>query len=322
MKIKTFGKTGKKVFVLGLGTYGHGEAYGGIGKENSINVMKKVVEKFSDEAYVLIDTAPRYGLGEVEEWIGELFEKSNEKVLITTKGGRHIDEGRVNEKDFSSNFLREDLNNSLKRLKTNKIFLYQLHNPNINIIKEGKVFDLLESFKEEGKIDWYGISINVAEEGIEAINYCEKNNLSGLTSIQIIYNALQRENYKELFKLAKNNNIAIIAREPILRGFLTNKYSKKDDFEKYSAAVKKQIKLFGKNQLFFKLKELKDLLEKYNISSMTEFAIKFSILDENITVSIPGINREEYIYQDLSAVNLEIDEELLEDLSKISDLKK
>ena len=226
MKTVSFGKTGKEIYILGLGTYGHGEAYGGIGKENSISVMKEVMRQISDEAFFLIDTAPRYESGKVEEYVGEFIKESGrDNILIATKGGRHIEPNRINEKDFSTQFLRQDLENSLSRLGVNKVFLYQLHNPNIEVIKDGKVFDLLESFRNEGKIGWYGISIDNSEEGIAAIEYCEKKGLKGLASIQVIYNALQKNGLDTLFQLAHKHKIAIIAREPILRGFLTNKYT-------------------------------------------------------------------------------------------------
>lgn len=323
METKIFGKTGKEVYVLGLGTYGHGEAYGGIGKKSSISVMNEVIRHIPENAYFLIDTAPRYGCGEVEEWIGEFIRYSGRKnILIATKGGRHIQPNRVNEKDFSSDFLKKDLDNSLNRLGVNKVFLYQLHNPDLQIIKEGKVFELLESFKNERKIDWFGISIDEPEEGIAAIEYCEKNNLEGFAAIQIIYNLLQKNRLDKLFELAKKNEMAIIARETLLRGFLTGKYSDKTNFENCSEAVKKQIKLFGKNQILSRINEVKNVLAEYDVKSMNQFAIKFALSNQNVTLVIPGINRIEYIKSDLDSVNLILNRDVLSVIKNISDLEK
>ncbi len=323
MEIVNFGKTGKEVYVLGLGTYGHGEAYGGIGRKNSISVMKEVIKHISDKAFFLIDTAPRYGCREVEGWIGEFIrDLGTRNILISTKGGRHIEANRVNEKDFSSDFLRRDLDNSLKRLCMNKVFLYQLHNPDLKIIKGGKVFELLESFRNEGKIEWYGISIDNPEEGIAAIEYCKKKGLDGLAAIQVIYNILQKNGLDTLFELARKHKIAIIARETILRGFLADKYSENTNFENCSEAVKKQIKLFGNNQILSKINEVKKVLINHNLKSMNQFAIKFAISNENITLAIPGINRLDYIKSDLESAELEIDELILKQFENISDLKK
>ena len=323
METGIFGKTGKEVYVLGLGTYGHGEAYGGIGKKNSISVMCEVLKQIPDNAFFLIDTAPRYGCGDVEEWIGEFIKDANRNnILIATKCGRHIEPNRVNEKDFSSDFLRKDLDNSLKRLGIKKIFLYQLHNPNLQVIREGKVFELLESFRTDGKIEWYGISIDNPEEGIAAIEYCKENCLDGLAAIQLIYNILQKNGLDKLFELAQKNKIAIIARETLLRGFLADKYSENTNFENCSEAVKKQIKLYGKDQILSKLNEVKKVLTNHNIESMNQFAIKYSISNPNITLAIPGINRIEYIKSDLDSVKMEITAEVLKGVEKIPDIKK
>src|SRR3989338_697091 len=323
METGIFGKTGKEVYVLGLGTYGHGEAYGGIGKKNSISVMCEVLKQIPDNAFFLIDTAPRYGCGDVEEWIGEFIKDANRNnILIATKCGRHIEPNRVNEKDFSSDFLRKDLDNSLKRLGIKKIFLYQLHNPNLQVIREGKVFELLESFREEGKIEWYGISIDNPEEGIAAIEFCKENGLDGLAAIQVIYNVLQKNGLDTLFKSAQKGGVAIIAREPLLRGFLADKYFEHTNFENCSEAVRKQIKLYGKNQILSRLNEVKKVLTNHNINSMNQFAIKYSISNPNITLAIPGINRIEYIKSDLDSAKIEITTEVLKEIEKISDIKR
>jgi myo-inositol catabolism protein IolS len=323
METKTFGKTGKNVYVLGLGTYGHGEAYGGISKENSINVLKEVVKQIPDEAFFLIDTAPRYGCGKVEKWVGEFVRNSGRNnLLIATKGGRHIEPVRVNEKDFSSDFLRKDLDNSLKRLSVKRIFLYQLHNPNLQLLKNGNVFDLLESFRKESKIEWFGVSIDNPKEGIAAIKYCEKQGLNGLAAIQVIYNVLQKNGLDNLFQLAHKHNVAIIAREPLLRGFLTDQYSENTKFENCSEAVKKQIKLYGKNRILLKINELRKILSNHNIKCMIQLSIKFAISNPYVTLVIPGINRIEYIKNDLDSAELEINEIILKDIENIWDLKK
>ena len=323
METRIFGKTGKEVYILGLGTYGHGEAYGGIGRKNSISVMNKVIEQIPNNAFFLIDTAPRYYSGKVEEWIGEFIKESGrENILIATKGGRHIEQDRINEKDFSPYFLRQDLENSLKRQDVNKYFLYQLHNPDLQIIKDGKVFDLLESFRDKGKIEWYGISINNPEEGIAAIEYCQNKSLDGLAAIQVIYNILQKNGLKTLFQSAHKHEIAIIAREPLLRGFLTDKYSKYTKFENCPEAVKKEIKLYGKNQILSKVNELKKVLSNYDIKPMNQLAIKFAISNPYVTLAIPGINRSEYIQSDLDSPYLKIHQSLLKEIENISDLEK
>lgn len=323
MESRIFGKTGKQVYVLGLGTYGHGAAYGGIGKKNSIAVMNEAIKKIPDDVFFLIDTAPRYGCGKVEEWIGEFINNSKMKnLLIATKGGRHIEPEMINAKDFSDTFLRQDLGNSLKRLKMNKIFLYQLHNPNLKVIKEGKVFHLLESFRDEDKVEWYGISIDNYEEGISAINYCEKNKLKGLTAIQVIYNPLQKRGLDTLFQLARKKEIAVIAREPLLRGFLTDKYSNYSLPDNLPPAPKKVIDMFGEQQILEKKRKLESVMERNNGSSLAQFSLQFSLSNPLVTLIIPGINRLHYSKQNFDSVHKKLTKEAIADIHAIPDIKK
>lgn len=110
MEYKQFGKTGERVFVIGLGTYGYGDAYGDIRSEESFDVLNSVISSMPNYANLLIDTAPYYSARMCEWLIGEFFaESDSNNVLIATKSGRHIEADRISEKDFSFEFLKADL---------------------------------------------------------------------------------------------------------------------------------------------------------------------------------------------------------------------
>ena len=204
MQSTIFGSTNKKVFRIGLGTYGYGDAYGKMKKENAFKILGSVIKNVSNDAYLLIDTAPYYGYGKCEKWIGKILKKyKNKKILVATKGGRHIEANKINEKDFSADFMNADLEKSLKRLRINKIFLYQLHNPGLKVITNGHIFDWLEKMRNKKKINFYGVSIDDPFEGIAAIDICRQKHYNGLASIQIIYNILNKKNYDLLFEKAK-----------------------------------------------------------------------------------------------------------------------
>ncbi|MBN1383735.1 MAG: aldo/keto reductase [Elusimicrobia bacterium] len=302
METRKFGKTGKDVSVIGVGTYGHGDAYGGMKKEVSQGIIEMAIRQIPKEVNLLIDTAPRYGSGNVESWLGEVIkEKKAKNVLVASKIGRHIEEGRVNEKDFSSDFLRADLDNSLKRLGVEKVFLCQLHNPSLEIINDGLVFDLLEEFREEGKIEYYGVSIDKPEEGVAAIDVCQKKGYDGLASLQVIYNILIKKAEKELFPKVLENGIAIIAREPLLRGFLTWRTGSSLYISNHlSPACKKIVDMYGENQLRLKLKEAFEYQLKpgkndfpraeHDRLSIERIALKFVISHPAVSVVIPGMN--------------------------------
>lgn len=316
----SFSVTGENVLPLGLGTHGHGHAFGGISKDESLEIFDLIFQRLPKDSKILIDTAPRYGHGTVETWIGEFLSSKQDQILLATKGGRHIDPDRDNEKDFSDNFLLYDLDSSLTRLKVDKIFLYQLHNPSLEIIKNGAVFETLEDFINLGLIQWYGVSINSPDEGIAVIETCKRNQYEGLVAIQVIYSILNKNNLEKLFALAKDAHIAIITREVLLRGFLSDKYDCDSDFSHSPSAIKKLVKLYGKSELIKCVDQVGLAVRPYNIT-IAQAALRFSIQNPYVTVTLAGINRKKYFLEDWGALDAHISPELLTSLNSINDLR-
>lgn len=315
---KVFGKTGLSFHPLGLGTHGHGHAFGGISKEESFSILSAILNSLPSSSCLFIDTAPRYGRGTVESWLGEYFQGTCNNIRIATKGGRHITLERDNQKDFSPSFLAYDLENSLKRLRQNRIFLYQMHNPNIETIKSGEMFNTLEGFRASGLIDWYGISINTPEEGVAVIEYCKDNNLQGLASIQLIYNVWSKQCYSELFSLCESTGVAIIAREVLARGFLTSKYKSEFDFKISSPAIQKLIKLYTEVKLLQKNSEFLEIVKEYGLVPASA-ALLFSITNPFINMTLVGMNRLQYFSEDWMPASAEIPYPLLNALSNLND---
>ena len=132
---------------------------------------------------------------------------------------------------------------------------------------------------------------------------------------------MQKRGLDNLFQSARKNNIAIIARETLLRGFLTGKYQDTNKLV-LPEAVKKEIDLFGKEQILAGVKEIKNVNEQYGDYSLAQLAIRFAISNQNITIAILGINRISYIKIDLESVNVDINKDLISNLKKIPDLEK
>ena len=185
---------------------------------------------------------------------------------------------------------------------------------------DGSVFDLLEEFRNTGKIRFYGVSIDSPEEGVVAIDKCRQKGYDGLASIQVIYNMLNKIASDELFRIANESNIAIIAREPLFRGFLTDRYSGSTFFD-IPPARKKEIDLYGWEQIQSKVLQVGQILKKHKISeTLSSVAIKFTISHPHVTLTIPGTNRREYVKPNLSAANIALDDELLLELNGVEDV--
>ncbi len=223
MKYRTLGRTGFEVSELSFGAWA-------IGGQRRGNEVAPIDDAGSVEAITtalemgcnFFDTADIYGYGHSEEILGRGLRQAGRlnEVYIATKGGGNFSSGET-VVDFSSQHITEAVEASLMRLRRDYIDLYQLQNPSRQIISDGRIFELLDDLKAAGKIRHYGVSVSSVSEGMVCIKSGKPD------TIQIVYNffsLLQSENPSDqFFGLAHENNIGLIASEPLANGFLTGK---------------------------------------------------------------------------------------------------
>src|SRR5438552_1749963 len=224
MKYRVLGKTGLRVSEVGFGAWAiggnaHGNSYGPTDDKQSLAAIGRALELGCN----FFDTADVYGHGHGEELLGEALRGHRSEVIIATKVGGDFYHGtpRMN---FTSDYLEFALGKSCERLGSDYIDLYQLHNPPIQLVKDGRVFKTLEKLKAAGKIRHYGISIHDPQEGLLAMRDLE------LGAIQVAFNLLRQEAKNQLFQEATKNNVGIIAREPLANGFLAGKLNAESTF--------------------------------------------------------------------------------------------
>src|SRR5262249_48378989 len=140
------------------------------------------------------DTADVYGSGHSEELLGANLTRKD-CVIATKVGNRRLETHSV--KDFSTAYIRESIEKSLRRLKRDFIDLYQLPNPPAEVLETEEPFRLLEDFKAEGKIRARGVSIPHPDDGVKLIR--EKK----VDCLQVLFNILNQEPAKELIPLAE-----------------------------------------------------------------------------------------------------------------------
>jgi len=290
MKFRSFGKTGIQVSEVGFGAWAiGGSSYGPTEDRVSIQALKKAL----DLGVNFFDTADVYGNGHSEELIGKTFQGIREQVVIATKGGWDFYRSKERVKDLSGSYLKEALHKSLKRLKTDYVDLYQLHNPDLQTIQGGKIYNILDHFKKEGKARFVGISIHEVDEAREVI-------LSGGTdAVQLVYNMIEQEMQSEMLSLAKEKGIAVIAREPLACGFLTGKYTKDSVF-----GDKDHRKRWTKEELEEDLTDVgkvKFMATRYKIS-LAQVALKFVLSREEISVVIPGAKTPQQVEENVISV--------------------
>jgi aryl-alcohol dehydrogenase-like predicted oxidoreductase len=295
MKYRMLGSTGIEVSEVGYGTWGiGGNAYGRVDDEES----KKALQFAFESGINFYDTADLYGNGHSEQLLGEVFRDVRDRVIIATKGGTLPHSGFYMPQDFSSRHLREALEGSLKRLKTDYIDLYQLHSPQLlDLEVNTDIIDTLETFKSEGKIRSYGISPRSPQDAVAAIQQF------GFAVIQVNFNLIdQRATETGLFKIAAEKNVGIINRTPLVFGYLSGKMTGNEQFNGIDHRAnwpKEQLKRWAESPNLFDF-----LYEKDKGRTAVQAALLFCLAHKEISTVIPGMLKSGEVEENVKASEL------------------
>ncbi len=307
MNYRTLGRTGLRVSEIGLGTMVHAGHFGPMDDADSI----RAIEAALDLGVNFIDTAEAYGAGYSEALLGKALKGKRDRVILTTKGGNVMVGPNRGKTDFSLAFIGRIMDESLQRLQTDHVDLYQLHNPKLDTIQSTDIWELLERRKREGKIRYYGISINTMEEGVASVK-CGRPD-----TIQIEYNLLFQDPAKEVFPLAQQANIGIIARVPLRGGLLAGKFTAADQAKFQADDVR--VRRFPGDAFAKELAKVEKLrfLVHSPITSFAQAANAFCLAHPAVSTVIPGARNPEQMRQNASASGARIPET---DLKRIAEL--
>jgi len=214
VQYRTLGRTGLRVSEVGFGAWAiggnaHGNSYGPTDDTASREAVRKAV----DSGCNFFDTADVYGWGHSEEILGEALEDRRDGVFLATKVGGDFYHGGVR-MNFDPSYIAFALERSLRRLRTDHVDLYQLHNPPAEMMADPATYEVLESLKAEHKIDHYGVSIHEPTEGALCLESGRPETL------QVPFSLFRQEWIDDLFEAARKANVGIVAREPLGNGFL------------------------------------------------------------------------------------------------------
>ncbi|MBI3060138.1 MAG: aldo/keto reductase [Deltaproteobacteria bacterium] len=211
---------------------------------------------------------------------------------------------------FAVDYIGRVMEESLRRLQTDYIDLYQLHNPDVEVIRHGEVWELLERRKKEGKIRHYGVSINKMDEGIAAVQDGRSD------TIQIEYNLLDQEPAQEVFPLAQKANVGVIVRVPLRRGLLTGKFTLEDQQRFQGEDVRARNfagEIFQKE--LEKVERLRFLERPHR--SLAQAAIAFCIAHPAVSVVIPGGRNGHQVRENVAAGDLKLSSEELQRIGEL-----
>ena len=307
MRYKTLGRTGLRVSVIGLGTMVHAGHFGPMKDEESLAAIDTALELGVN----FIDTSDAYGAGYSETLLGNALKGRRDKVILATKGGNVMVGPNKGKRIFAPEYIDDVLHGSLKRLHTDWIDLYQLHNPDVEVIERGEVWEVLEKRKKEGKIRHYGVSINTMDEGIAAAKGGRAE------TIQVEYSLLQQEPAEEIFPPAQAANVGIIARLPLKRGILTGKLTQTDEQRFQGEDVRARSfkgEAFAKE--LAKAEKLRFLVHG-PVKTLGQAALAFCVAHPAVTIAIPGARNAQQMRENAAAGDVTLPPE---DLAKVAEL--
>ena len=227
MQTRTFGATGVEASIVGFGTWTISTGWWGeYSDEQAVALLRAAYE----QGITFFDTADTYGEGRAERLLREALGDVRERVTLATKFGYDIyspwDRKGHSERphDWSPQFARYALEASLERLGTDRIDVWQLHNPRMDALQSDELWDAIARARDEGLVRAIGVALGPAigwrDEGVFALRE------RPVDALQIIHNLLEQDPGRELLALAAEREVGVMVRVPHSSGMLEGKYTK------------------------------------------------------------------------------------------------
>lgn len=301
MQYRKLGKTGYSISEVSLGTWQVGGRWGDPFNEKNAD---EIINTAIDAGVNFIDTADVYSDGKSEAAVARVVKQRSERVYIATKCGRQIQPHTP--QGYTSEKLIGYVEESLRNTKLDTLDLVQLHCPPTAIYQRPEIFEAFARLKEQGKIRNLGVSVELVDEALMAMQY------PNVTTIQIVFNMFRLKPSEEFFAKARENGIGIIARVPLASGLLTGKMSAQTQFGPDDhRSFNRNGEAFDKGETFsgidFELGlEAVEALKKLfpGQESLAAWAIRWVLMFPEVSTVIPGSSRVEQLQSNVKAAAL------------------
>ena len=297
MKYRTLGSTGMPVSVIGVGTWQFGGEWGKDFQQPEVNAI-------FDEARAcginLIDTAECYGDHLSEQFVGAAIEKDRARWVLATKFGHKFHGFKNRTEPRTPEDVRQQLEDSLRALRTDYIDLYQYHSWGDDQFFDDDVLAVLHEAKDAGKVRHIGNSVgkNTNEGQVEA---SQRRNIE---AVQIVYNRLdQGPAESRVFDICREQNLGVLARVPMASGYLSGKYGIGAKFQ--SDDVRSEHNPERVRSILEQVEQIQRD-EVPDDAPMAQWALAWCLKHEAVTCVIPGCKNPEQVASNAAAADLSL----------------
>ena len=291
MRTRRFGDTELEVSEIGFGTWALGSTWWG---DVSVSSGERLIQQALDLGITFFETGDAYGQGANEELVGRVLAPHRDEIQLSTKFGYVLDSDRQQHSEgerpqrWDGAFVREALEGSLRRLGTDRVELYQLHNPRMDAIDTDECFATLEDLRSEGKIRQYGVALGPAigwrDEGLRAVA------ARGIASVQTVYNLLEQDPGRDLMAAAAEHGVGVMARVPTSSGLLDDNLTPDTTFGPGDHRRHRPREWLVEG--LQKIDRIRFLCGPESGRTMAQAALRYILAQPQMTVVIPTITNE------------------------------
>jgi len=310
MKTRTLGKSGPQVSLVGLGCNNFGWYI-------DLEASRAVVHRALDAGITLFDTADIYGgNGASETMLGQILGPRRKEIILATKFGMPMDEAGA-KKGASRKYIMAEVEDSLARLKTDWIDLYQIHRPDPLTPME-ETLRALDDLVKQGKVRHIGCSNHHAWQVVESEWISRTIGLAAFISCQDEYSLLVREPEAELIPAMQAYGLGLLPFFPLASGLLTGKYQRNKAPEGARLAKTKRLAdRYMTDGNWEKVERLQDFCVKRG-RSLLELAFSWLVANPTVSSVIAGATRPEQVEQNVKATDWALTPEELAEIDLLT----
>jgi aryl-alcohol dehydrogenase-like predicted oxidoreductase len=306
MQYRTLGRTGIQVSPFALGAM----MFGPLGNPDHEDAVR-MIHTALDAGINLVDTADRYSDGESEEVVGQALKGRRDDVVLATKFTGPMGDD-PNQRGASRRWIMTAVEDSLRRLQTDHIDLYQMHRPDPATDVE-ETLSALSDLVRSGKVRAIGSSAMPASDIVEAQWVAERRGLERFRTEQPTYSILNRGIEAEVLPVCQRYGMGTLVWSPLAKGMLTGRIRKGRETDLRRAAI---FANFGDDQRLDAVEQLVGLADEAGLP-LTHLAMGFAVAHPGVTSAIMGPRTSEQLDDLLAAVDVRLSDDVLDRIDEI-----